>query len=865
MPPGNNRPPRNDESQRRRGTELPGDFLTLPIDPLLPEIVRAVQSHPAVLITAPPGAGKTTRVPRALLDAGLADAGEIVVLQPRRIAARLAAGRVAEELGEGLGNTVGYAVRFENISGPGTRIRFLTEGVFARQIVQSPLLPGIGVVILDEFHERHLANDLALAYVRLLQQNRPDLKLVVMSATMETDALSDYLCQAPIFAGGHRPFPIAIEYEDAKQSGARLEEKVASAIRKLLQDEPEGDILVFLPGAAEIRRCGEALQSLTPDISVLPLHGDLSSAEQGRAVRPTGSRKIILSTNVAETSVTIPGIAAVVDSGFARVAGHSVWSGLPRLALSRISKASAEQRAGRAGRTRAGRVIRLYSRYDFGSRPERDIPEIRRSDLSETLLTLRGAGIRDIHAFPWLEIPSQNAIHAAEKLLLSLGALDTAGSLTSVGRMMLRFPVHPRLARLIVEGERRGAPEAAAAIAALLSERDIRLDARSDLHGRPTARKARSAASSDVLEILDRFQEAERLNFEPSRIRSQGLDAGAIDRVERAKRQILRLMPKIKKPKQETTEEELLIAILSAFPDRVGYRASAASRNLVMCAGGSATLAEGSVVHRAGLVVAVDAEERVGSSGSSDTQPAIVRLASAVEPEWLADLFPAALESESRLVWNGTGERVDQIQRTKYGQVVIEEIVRPAQLSDATSDLLAAKVIERGLAHFDDPERIAGLGARLELLRTSFPREDIPDAADAAMRSVIRQICQGRRSFAELGKGAIARRLFDRLSGRQRDLLARETPERISLRSGRSVKVHYEANQPPWVASRLQDFMGMAHPPAICAGRVRLTIHLLAPNGRPVQITQDLAGFWEKHYPAIKRELQRRYPKHPWP
>ena len=366
----------------------------LPIDATLPEIVVALRSSGGIVICAPPGAGKTTRVPRALYHAGFAQSGEILILEPRRIAVRLAAARVADELGEGLGETVGYSIRFETLAGPATRIRFITEGILSRRIVQDPRLENVSTVILDEFHERHIATDLALAFLRRLQrETRPDLKLVVMSATLDAAPIAEFLGGVPIFATEGARFEVSLEYEDRPRDQP-LQEKVAAAISRLLKDGLDGDVLIFLPGAAEIRMAAEALQTLAAkaDLLILPLHGDLSAAAQARAVQPAKQRKLILATNVAETSVTIPGIAAVIDSGLARVAGHSAWTGIPSLHLAKISRASAIQRAGRAGRTRAGRVVRLYTRHDFESRPERDLPEIQRADLAESALTLHGAG-----------------------------------------------------------------------------------------------------------------------------------------------------------------------------------------------------------------------------------------------------------------------------------------------------------------------------------------------------------------------------------------------------------------------------------------------------------------------------------------
>ena len=828
----------------------------LPIDPLLPEIVAALRAHGSLVLEAPPGAGKTTRVPRALLEADLVP-GEIVVLQPRRLPTRLAAQRVAEELGEASGERIGYAVRFEEVSGPKTRVRFVTEGILTRRLLADPQLRGVGAVVLDEFHERHLAGDLALALLRRLQQTaRPDLKLVVMSATLAAEPVAAWLGGAPRLRSEGRRFDVAIDYLD-QPDDRPVHEQAASAVRRLLREGLDGHALVFLPGAGEIRRTAELLEPLAAshDLLVLPLHGDLPLAEQNRAVRPSDRRKILLSTNVAETSMTIDGVAAVIDAGLARVAGHSPWSGLPTLQVAKVSKASAIQRAGRAGRTREGRALRLYTRHDYEGRPDHDAPEIQRLDLAETLLALHGAGVEDPASFAWFEPPAPAALDAAETLLRRLGALDARGHLSPVGERLLRFPVHPRLGRVVVEGERRGVAAAAASVAALIAERDIRLEARTFGGGR--ARQV--AGSSDALELLERFREAEAARFAPQRLRAFGLDVRAVDAADRARRQLARLA-KDRVPPPPDEEEPLLLSILAGFPDRVARRRTPTGRDVVLAGGGSAELSEASVVHDAAFLVAVDVEER-GRPGAR--RATTVRIASSIEPEWLLDLFSHDVEEQEEWLWNADAERVDRVSRLAYGQVALEESRGPAAPSPQTARVLAEQALARGLEAF--APRIGGLLARLELLARCMPEAGLPTLGAAELRDAVARACEGLRSFAELREASLPDLLLQHLAPEQQRLLAREAPEKLVLPGGRSVPIHYEPGQPPWIESRLQDFFGMAKGPAVCAGRVPLTLHLLAPNQRAVQVTQDLAGFWERHYPQIRKELMRRYPRHAWP
>jgi len=867
----------------------------LPIDPLLPEIVAALRAGPSLVIEAPPGAGKTTRVPGALLDAGLVK-GEIAVLEPRRLAARLAARRVAEERGEEVGQTIGYQVRFEDVSGPRTRIRYLTEGLLTRRLLGDPELRGVGAVVLDEFHERHLQGDLALALLRRLQRtSRPDLKLVAMSATLDAAPVAGFL-SAPTLRSEGRRFEVAVEYltpEEAARPDQRLEDHVARAVKRLLREEPDGHLLVFLPGGAEIRWCAQRLGGLAESgVDVLPLHGDLPPEQQDRAVRPSQRRKVILSTNVAETSITIEGVVAVVDSGLARIASHSPWSGLPTLEVRRISRAAAAQRAGRAGRTRAGRAVRLFTRHDHDARPEYETPEVEREDLAETFLALAGLGVLAAPgAFEWFEAPPGPASEAARTLLGRLGALDEVGALTPLGGRLLALPVHPRLARLAVEAAEHGAAADGALLAALLGERDLRE------RGAASGSALPPTGPSDLLELASLFHEAARARFDPDRCRRLGVSAGAAQAVERARRQLERALRTVVRPLPRTTdparpaapprpagdpslavEQALLRATLAAYPDRVARRRSPGGDEVVLVGGGSARLDPASVVREAELLVAVDAEERRGDrrpgaaqwpgraqgAGTSRAE-ARVRIASAVTQELLLDLFPGALRYEEAVTWNAQAERAEATERLAYQDLVLEE----SRAARPDPELLSAKLFEVALARgpraFAPEGALDGLAIRLGLLARHSPATGAAAPSEADLAEALRDACQGRRSLAELREADLPALLLARLPGAARAALDRLAPERLTLPGGRAVRVHYQADRPPWIESRLQDFFGLAQGPAVAGGALPLTLHLLAPNLRAVQVTTDLAGFWERHYPALRRELMRRYPRHAWP
>jgi ATP-dependent helicase HrpB len=742
--------------------------MKLPIDALLPRIVEAPGN---LVIEAPPGAGKTTRVPPALLDRGR---GEVLVLEPRRLAVRMAARRVGSELGERVGETVGYNVRFEDVSGPRTRLRFLTEGVLTRRLLSDPELTGVGTVILDEFHERHLESDLALALLRRLQMTtRPKLQLVVMSATLDAAPVAEYLGGCSVLRSEGKLYELAVEY--TPHSPAPLEEQVASALGSLLRAGLTGDVLVFLPGAAEIRRAARALEAMarTAELLVLPLHGDLASAEQDRAVTPTDRRKVILSTNVAESSVTIEGVTAVIDSGLARVAADSPWTGLPSIEVRRISQASATQRAGRAGRTAPGRVIRLYSAEDFHRRPGADVPEILRRELSQLVLQLRAMGIANLD---WLDQPPQAAFDAANELLDRLGVTPE----------MADLPLPPRLAKLVLEARRRGVPEKGCAVAAVLS--------------------AGERGSADLLTLAESdWQPQTRRVFDQLRKKIGGRGS------------------------RHTSDAAILQSVLAAFPDRVARHRR--DGELLLSSGGSARFPN---CHWE-FLVAVDIEER------REHGLPLVRLAAPIESEWLLERATERITLE----WNRTAERVEQVTALMYDQLVIEESRSPAPSSEEASRMLAQKALEAGVGRFADVDAVEQVRSRAAFGGISI---DV-DSALVAM-------CEGRTSFKDLEAA-------DLVGAIRPARMTQAAPDSIKLPGGRQVKVHYEPGKPPWIESRLQDFFGMRETPRI--GNAPVVVHLLAPNHRPVQVTSDLAGFWERLYPQVRRELSRRYPKHKWP
>jgi ATP-dependent helicase HrpB len=837
--------------------------IALPIDPHLPAITAAVEKHSAVVLKASPGSGKTTRVPAALLESRLS-APEIWVLEPRRLAAKWAAHRVAEERGESPGETVGYQFRFERREGPRTRLRFLTEGVLLRKLKSDPDLRRVGVVVLDEFHERHLTTDLALTCLLELQRRRrPDLKLVIMSATLDIQGLQQVLgTSAPAIEIEAPRYPVDIRHVSEPLS-RRLDDEVARAV-KALASETSGDMLVFLPGMGEILRSRQAIESLpnAGSLDVIPLHGELSREEQDRAMLPSSRRKVILSTNLAESSITIPGITAVIDSGLHRQASHSHWSGIPALRTRPVSKASAVQRAGRAGRTAPGICLRLYTRGDFDGRAPFDTPEILRADLAQVLLDLKALGVGDPFALPWLELPPRTQWDAAAKLLWLLGILtapEPAASVSRVGETLSSLSMHPRLARLLFEARLHGhdAFSAALALAACLSEGELPsrhpLEDSGILAGRvPPVFSLRRAAEqwSREFEALP---------------------------VEGAVRPVLSARP---------LRDRLAGSLLRAFPDRVvrtlpdGVLAeSALSGSLEL----QAELRD-EVRGKRVLAIALEAQERqLLRPGERRSLPVVESWAPFPE-DWLLDLEPSLIEESESAAWDEQHKRVKWISELRYGAIALSRDEREPRSETewrAAETLLLkqawkmeipeVEIATLAAQDFVHQLRNQGQGELADLCESLFTRlilirenglfaESLPRFTELFASAL-----SGKLALRQLSEMEWESELSRSLSELRPELRLDEwTPSHVQL-TGRRARIQYKLGHEPWVESRLQDFIGLKQGPKILAGRVPLTLHLLAPNHRAVQVTKDLAGFWERAYPEIRQQLMRRYPRHQWP
>ncbi|MGH7738932.1 MAG: ATP-dependent helicase HrpB [bacterium] len=806
---------------------------SLPIDSLIPGLLQSLEEKNAAVLTAEPGAGKTTRVPPALLSAAFTQNKEIWVLQPRRLAAKMAALRVAEELGFEGEKIVGYQFRFENKTGPQTRLKFMTDGMLLPLAQADPQLSQVAAVVLDEFHERSLALELGLAWLRRLQlKTRPDLRLLVMSATLDASALSDYLGGAPVFASQGRVFPVGVEYLPQPEH-PDLSLKVKGALRHLASKGIQGTTLVFLPGLAEIRRCQSALKGFG---NVQALYGDLSVEEQQAVLRPAEGPKVILSTNLAETSLTVPGVTAVVDSGLTRQSRVSGWSGLPSLVTVPASQASAAQRTGRAGRLREGFCVRLYSKFDYDHRAAFDLPELSRSDLSKSILDLKKLGVQDLETFPWFLKPSTASMETAFDLLRRLGALDRTHQLTETGRRMASFPLSPRLAKFLIHLKEKAPAEIlrrGCRLAALISEE--------------------RAGAEDLLEELKKYQPS----FESKRLEAQleGL-LGKVPSPSRASN-----------PPSVLPETLLAQSLLTAFPDRIGKirsgeatRQAAGKKELVLSSGGSAEVSDSMLTRAHDYFVVVEAQERILKGKTLVQARSIIP----IEADWLLDFFMDDIQETQSVSWNDGAKRVEVSQRILYGQVILDEKnVQPRDFAPEARELLLKKALSSGPTVYCDPDELSQFLNRVQF--ASQHTDQISVITSETIEETLKALSDGCRSLEDLKKAGLVAALRGHLTPAQQSLLERLAPAKEALAGGRRSPIHYENGKPPWTESRIQDFFGMRQGPSAAGGRVPIVLHLLTPGKKPVQITSDLSGFWERHYPQARKELSRRYPRHKWP
>lgn len=842
----------------------------LPIHEIRSDLKAALSAQPRLVLQAPTGSGKSTQVPQMILDDGLAENGRIVVLQPRRIAARMLARRVASERGVRLGSEVGYQVRFENVSGPETRIQYVTEGILLRRMLDDPELPGIDVVVFDEFHERHLFGDITLAQALRLQRNtRPDLKIVVMSATLDAGPLKKFLEPCGHLESEGRTFPVEIAYSAAAAKVAQkpVWEQAAWHFNRLANEQPEGDFLIFMPGSFEINRTIRELESqpAAKAFTILPLYGDLTPEKQDAALDRYEKRKVVVATNVAETSLTIDGVRVVIDSGLARIPVYDPHRGINTILVQKISQASADQRAGRAGRTAEGFCLRLWGEREHEYRAPRELPEIKRLDLSETFLSLKAGGIEDLDEFPWFEAPEPKSAERALTLLTDLGAIEPKTSaITETGRRMVSFPLHPRYSRMFLAAHESACLPIIALMAAFTQGRQILLpinDKRMAAE-RDNLLRDETAELSDFFFVLRAWDLARSREFDHGFCRKWGIHAQAARQAGALVNQFLSIAEKEGLCIENTPMDANAVrrCLLIGFSDHLARRLDRGTLRCELVHGRRGELRRQSVVSDAPLFVSAEIEER-------DMRGEVVVLLgmnTAVEEEWLNELFPHDFNEEERIFYDSGQRRVVCRRERRFRDLVLESRESDQASPDQAARLLAEEVANERLKLKGWDGKVEAWINRVNFLSKHCPELEIPEITEDDRGLLLEQICYGAVSYKEIKDRDVWPTLKDWLLDEQLACLDEMAPERYTLPSGRRTKIRYEPDGKAVLSATIQQLYDAPDQPAIAGGRVPLTIELLAPNQRPVQITDNLEAFWENSYPEIKKQLQGRYPKHEW-
>ncbi len=838
---------------------------SLPIEELREQIVTSLQTSNRLIIEAPTGSGKSTQVPQIILEAGLLASsetarGRAVILQPRRLAARMLAGRVAHERGTQLGQEVGYCIRHDLQYSAETQLLFVTEGILLRQMLDDPLLSNISVLIFDEFHERHLYSDITLMQALRLQESaRPDLKIIVMSATLDTKMLSEYLEPCTVLRSSGRTYPVEIRYLQQEPADEKPWDLAARTAGKMLSMTP-GHLLIFMPGAYEIGKAMRALRAELPsDVLLFPLHGELPPSEQDAAVKPSSNRKVIVTTNVAETSLTIDGVTGVIDVGLARIARFDARRGMNTLLIEKISAASADQRAGRAGRTAPGLCWRLWTERDHTRRTLRDVPEIHRVDLAEVLLLLKKLNFSPTDR--WLETPQAAAFEKAETLLRDLGALDHAGKITERGERMLAFPAHPRYAAMLLAAEKLGCVRAAALMAAFTQARPLLL--RTDRKTEETRRDLFGGGSSDFLVLSRVFSWAQRRDFKTEACRQLGIHADAARQVGRIFDQFLNLAQAqgltIDAP--PASDEAMAACILAGFSDQVARRRSAATFLCDMVHERRGMLVKESAATESRLLVATEIHEIGQSSGDVRIQ---LSMATAIDDGMLRTLFPDDFFDKTELSFDSANNRVIEKKEKVFRDLVLESISRDITPSPKVSAVLAQGIMDAELPLPTWGEEAAAWIHRYEWLCCFHPELELLPWSQELRTMAFQECCQGAVSYRDVKDRPAIPALETLLSAAQRTAFAILAPTHYVLPNGRKAPLRYQTNGDVILSATIQDLFGLATAPKLAHGKAPVTIEILAPNRRPIQITRDLVSFWKTAYPKIKEELSRRYPKHQW-
>ncbi len=872
--------------------------LSLPIWAVHSGVVGELRAGNRLVLVAPTGSGKTTQVPQMLLDAGLAGTRKIVVLQPRRVAARTVAARVAWERNVKLGSEVGYQIRFDDHTSLGTRICFVTEGILLRWLQDDPALSDIAVILFDEFHERNLLSDVALALAKELQRTtRPDLKIAVMSATLDAEPVAAYLDDCPIIVSEGQSYPVDLHYLDLPDERP-VTEKAADIVERIVNSGGGGDILVFMPGVGEINQTIGAIRAARTQekLALIPLHGELQAEEQDAAFAPNPLRKVVVATNVAETSVTIDGILHVVDSGVARVARYDAERGIGTLFLEPISRASADQRKGRAGRTAPGDCWRLWTEGGHLNRAERNTPEIQRSDLAEVVLLLHSLGIKRAVDFDWLDKPDAQAVERAEKLLLMLGALSGGGKekaeitsdLTPVGRQMLRLPMHPRYSRMLIEASRRDCVRAAALCAALVSGRDLlqRLR-REDKHIAEARELFEASQNSDFFTLMRAFQYAKRANFSFESCRNYGLNAQVARQVEQTFEQIVTIAererlierrpaegeggesPRSKVQGSKPDDDALLRCLLAGFIDQLCVRRDLGTLDCDLTERRQGSLLRESVVQNSNLLVVASIRE-VPGRGPEDLT--LLGLATAVRREWIEEMFPQHLTGVVEHLYDRTHKRVAAVKLVRFADLVIHHEHQREVVPEA-SGLALAEAARRG--YFELPllnHDVKQFIARVNLICAALPELEMPPLDEPAITRCLARAFHGLTLAKEAQATHVREEFHKHLAREQLAWVDELAPLSITWPDGRKLKLLYpeeardEEGEPnsPEVQAKLHECFAVKEHPHLAEGRVPVKLWLASPDGKRIESTFNWPAFRTNTYPKLKPALQKKFPSLLW-
>lgn len=840
--------------------------MSLPIFDIEEAFISAVGRSRQIILQAPTGSGKSTKIPQMLLDHGCLGTGQCAVLQPRRLATRLLAKRIAEERNTPLGDEVGYQIRFENRTSQQTKLKLVTEGVLVRQLLGDPKLTEISAIVFDEFHERHIEADIALALAKQLQATvRPDLLIVVMSATLDTDILSNYLPTHEIVTTEGRRYPVKISYHPLGTGNQRpVWEAATEAFIKWSQETTGGDALIFMPGAFEIRKTIDQLnnQRSTRGWKVLPLYGDLPPDQQDAAVQSYRERKVIVATNVAETSITIDGITAVIDSGLARRANYDPNRGINTLLIDKISRASADQRAGRAGRTAPGVCLRLWSKADQEARTPQDASEIKRIDLSETLLMLKAAGVDDLNNFNWVEAPLDKSYRRALALLVDLGALTRDRfSLTQRGKQMVAFPAHPRHASMLLTANQYGCVPAVCLAVALTQGKSLLLPHREKRIDEEREKIFGDSTTSDLLAEIQAYHYAEGYRFQIEACRALAIHAGSARQAGRVYQQFLRLAERQGLDLNQTDETDVGFrkSILSGFSDQLAKRLDGGTLRCTVIHGRRGELNRNSIVKGFELIVAMEINEIQGKDVS-----VLLGQASAVEENWLEELFPEDLHDNEEVVFNSSIRRVEAIKSRKFRDLELRTQSMPTPPPEKAAALLAEQVRDGSLKLKRWDAAVESWITRLNFLSKQMPELGLPPIGNEDRKDLLEHICLGGFGYKDIKDRDPWPVLRSWLSNDQSAALDYYAPEHIQLTEKRRCKVRYSEESAPIIAARIQELYDVKKTPTLADGKIPVRLEILAPNQRPVQITDNLETFWTSAYPAIRKVLAGRYPKHEW-